>query len=89
MLNWYRSFIPNYAQLTSEMNAQKKKKQLDWTSECQTNFDILKSLFATKPIRSYPLFGENEAMFTVNPDWCSEAIGVVLKQEQDGHQVHR
>ena len=83
-MGYYRSFIPNYSQLTAEMNSQKKKKQLEWNAECQTNFDILKGLFGTKPIRSYPLFGEDQEMFTVNPDWCIEAIGVVLEQEQDG-----
>ena len=81
---YYRSFISQYAHLTTEMNAQKKQKTLNWTPEMGEKFQILKGLFANKPIRAYPRFGENEAMFLVSPDWSSEAMGVVLEQEQDG-----
>ena len=81
---YYRSFISQYAQLTTEMNAQKKKKSLEWTPEIDEKFQILKGLFATKPIRAYPRFGEDESMFLVNPDWSIDALGVILEQEQDG-----
>ena len=81
---YYRSFIPQYAQLTTEMNSQKKKKVLEWTPEMETKFTMLKDLFARKPIRAYPRFGEDEAMFMVTPDWSADAVGVILEQEQDG-----
>lgn len=45
---------------------------------------MLKGLFSRKPIRAYPRFGEDEAMFAINPDWCIDAIGAILEQEQDG-----
>ena len=35
---YYRSFIKEYAQLTCEMNAQKKKKVLEWTPEMNMKF---------------------------------------------------
>jgi len=81
---YYRSFIKEYAQLTAEMNSQKKKKVLEWTPEMGQKFEMLKELFCRKPIRAYPRFGEDEAMFAVNPDWCIDAIGAILEQEQDG-----
>ena len=81
---YYRSFIPQYAQLTTEMNSQKKKRTLEWTPEMDAKFKILKDLFSKKPIRAYPRFGEDEAMFTITPDWSADAVGVILEQEQDG-----
>ena len=63
---YYRSFISQYAQLTTEMNSQKKKKVLEWTPEMDAKFKILKDLFSRKPIRAYPRFGEDEAMFVYN-----------------------
>ena len=81
---YYRSFISQYAQLTTEMNSQKKKKVLEWTPEMDAKFKILKDLFSRKPIRAYPRFGEDEAMFVVTPDWSIDAVGVILEQEQDG-----
>ena len=79
---YYRSFIPQYAQLTSEMNSQKgkKTKNLEWTPEMTEKFNMLKELFSKKPIRSYPRFGENEPEFTVTPDWSNDAIGGILEQ---------
>ena len=84
---YYRSFIPSYSKLTAEMNAQKGKrtKNLEWTPEMNEKFNMLKELFSQKPIRAYPRFGEDEPMFSVNPDWCMDAIGGVL--EQDGHFI--
>ena len=51
-MGYYRSFIPKYAYLTGEMNAQ--KKELEWTEDMNMKFEILKGLFEKKPIRAYP-----------------------------------
>ena len=84
--SYYRTFIPQFAALTTEMNAQKKQKVLEWTDEMQNKFEMLKGLFATKPIRAYPQYGEDEAPFEVWPDFSALALGGVLQQVQDGQR---
>jgi deoxyuridine 5'-triphosphate nucleotidohydrolase len=82
--SYYRTFIPQFAALTAEMSAQKKQKVLVWTDEMQQKFEMLKGLFAKKPIRAYPRYGEDEAPFEVWPDFSALALGGVLQQVQDG-----
>ena len=78
------SFIPKFASLTHEMNAQKKKKELEWTDNMQAKFEHLKKLFNEKPIRAYPQYdGE---CFEVWPDFSALAFGGVLQQVQDGQR---
>ena len=50
----------------------------------QTNFEILKSLFAKKPICAYPDYSEGAEPFEIWPDYSSAALGSVLQQKQDG-----
>ena len=84
VVGYYRSFIPKFASLTHEMNAQKKKKELEWTEEMQVKFEHLKQLFSEKPIRAYPQYdGE---CFEVWPDFSALAFGGVLQQVQDGQR---
>ena len=84
VVGYYRSFIPQFAALTHQMNAQKKQKELQWNEELQQKFEHLKKLFGEKPIRAYPDYdGE---MFEVWPDFSSMAFGGVLQQVQHGQR---
>ena len=84
VVGYYRSFIPKFASLTHEMNAQKKKKELEWTDDMQAKFEHLKKLFSERPIRAYPQYdGE---CFEVWPDFSALAFGGVLQQVQDGQR---
>ena len=84
VVGYYRSFIPKFASLTHEMNAQKKKKDLEWNDDLQAKFEHLKKLFSEKPIRAYPKYdGE---CFEVWPDFSALAFGGVLQQVQDGQR---
>ena len=82
VVGYYRSFIPKFASLTHEMNAQKKQKELQWNEDLQAKFEHLKKLFGEQPIRAYPDY-EGE-IFEVWPDFSSLAFGGVLQQVQDG-----
>ena len=84
VVGYYRSFIPKFASLTHEMNAQKKQKELQWNEDLQAKFEHLKRLFGEKPIRAYPNY-EGE-VFEVWPDFSSLAFGGVLQQVQDGQR---
>ena len=82
VVGYYRTFIPKFASLTHEMNAQKKQKELQWNEDLQSKFEQLKKLFGEQPIRAYPDY-EGE-VFEVWPDFSSLAFGGVLQQVQDG-----
>ena len=84
VVGYYRSFIPKFASLTHEMNAQKKKKELEWNDSLQAKFEHLKKLFGEKPIRAYPDY--EGKCFEVWPDFSALAFGGVLQQEQDGQR---
>ena len=84
VVGYYRSFIPKFASLTHEMNAQKKQKELQWNEDLQAKFEHLKKLFGEKPIRAYPDYEGEE--FEVWPDFSSLAFGGVLQQVQDGQR---
>ena len=58
--NYYWIFIPNYAhiakpinQLVSGENASKKRSLVEWTAECQQDFEQLKLLCSQTPILAY------------------------------------
>ena len=53
VVRYYRSFIPKFAEITHDMNAQKRKKELQWNEDLQNKFEHLKKLFAERPIRAY------------------------------------
>ena len=51
-VGYHRSFIPEFAALTKEMNAQRKEKVLKWTESMTADFEKLKEKFKEWPIRS-------------------------------------
>ena len=81
--SYYRQFIPNFATLTDEMNAQRRAKVLKWTPAMTEKLEKLKSLFLEHPIRSVPRFDDPEP-FELTTDFSSTALGAVLSQKQDG-----
>ena len=83
---YYRSFIPKFAWLTSEMSSKKKEKVVTWTEAMNEKFETLKKLFGTKPIRAYPRYGPEDEPFEVWPDFSAAALGFVLQQVQKGQR---
>ena len=85
--NYYRKFIPRYAQvarpinqLVSGENANKKKTLVDWTSECQVAFEHLKHLCSQTPILAYTDYTKP---FQLHTDASENGLGAVLYQRQD------
>ena len=86
-MNYYRKFIPKYAQvarpinqLVSGENANKKKTLVNWTNECQVAFEHLKHLFSQTPILAYANFTKP---FKLHTDASENGLGAVLYQKQD------
>ena len=57
LMGYYCTFIPKYAYLTGEINAQ-KKKELECTEDMCIKFEILKSLFEKKTNKRIPTIWE-------------------------------
>ena len=61
-------------------------KQLEWTESMDEQFRILKEHFGKRPLRSYPLYGEDSEKFEVRTAFSSQNLGAVLEQVQDGQK---
>ena len=84
-LGYYRTFIPKFAELTNEMNSQKKEKKLQWTTEMEENFKALKAEFTKMPVRSYPDYNSEEP-FELSLDFSAKNVAAILSQKQDGKE---
>ena len=85
-MNYYRKFIPGYAQVARPINqlvpggnANKKKTLVDWISECQVAFEHLKHLCSQTPILAY---ADYMKPFQLHTDTSESGLGAVLYQKQ-------
>ena len=85
--NYYRRFIKDYAKvarplnaLISGENASKKKKMIEWNSECQRAFDELKKLCTSVPVLAYANYKRE---FQLHTDASELGLGGVLYQKDD------
>lgn len=81
--NYYRKFIPNFAQIATPLNRLLKKGvTFEWTQDCEVAFEKLKHALINPPILDFPNFS-NENTFTLKTDASSYAIGAVLCNKND------
>ena len=85
--NYYRRFIKDYAKvarplnaLISGENASKKKKLIEWNSDCQKAFDELKKLCTSAPVLAYANYKRE---FQLHKDVSELGLGGVLYQKDD------
>ena len=82
MVNFYRRFIPNIAELAAPLNALRRKgARFEWGEAQQTSFELLKEAVMQPPVLAMPDFGQK---FVLQTDASSSAIAAVLSQEIDG-----
>ena len=81
--NYYRDFLPGFANVTAELNSVKNLRKIVWTPEMINNFNTLKQMFAAAPCRATPDFSPTANPFILTIDFSKTAIGAVLSQEQD------
>lgn len=76
--NYYRKFVPSFADITSPLNKLcRKNEQFIWTKDCDDAFQNLKILLTTPPVLQFPDFSENNE-FVIQTDASGTAIGAVL-----------
>lgn len=84
--NYYRKFIPNFAQIAFPLNSLcRKNVQFIWTEECEKSFQNLKNALISPPVLQYPNLSENNE-FLLQTDASGTAIGSVLCNN-DGRPV--
>ena len=83
---YYRSFIPEFAHLTAEMNKLKNEVTINWPQTGIEKFNKLKSLFKDSPVRGYPDY-TNPEPFVLDTDFSATNMAAVLSQKQGGKEV--
>lgn len=84
--NFYRHFIPGYAQIAAPLHfLQKKDTLFKWGDEQELAFKTLKQLFTQKPVLLQP---DLSKPFRVETDASTVAVGAVLSQKGEDDNWH-
>lgn len=76
--NYYRKFIPSFAEITLPLNKLcRKNVNFEWTEECQNAFLTLKQVLSSPKVLQYPNFDKDNT-FILQTDASGFAIGAVL-----------
>ena len=76
LCNYYRSFVPNFAELAVPMNKLLRKGiSFDWTDKCEESFIALRELLTSLPILIHPEIGGH---FHVLTDASDTACGAAV-----------
>ena len=79
LANFYRKFIPNFAQLAQPLyNLLKKDTPYNWDNLCQNIFESLKQTLTSDVVLAHP---DYEKTFHVFTDASNIAVGAVLMQQ--------
>lgn len=82
-MNYYRKFIPNFAELAVPLNQLTKKGiNFSWSKDCQYSFNELRRRMMSPPVLQFPDFSE-DAKFILRTDASRVAIGAVLSNSND------
>ena len=83
--NSYRIFIKNYSKIASPLTWLTYKDKLDWNSDAEKAFRLLKEAFTIAPILVHPDFSKSFSMEIDASDFSLEAV---LSQLGDGEKLH-
>lgn len=81
MTNYFRRFVPNFAQIAAPLNDLRKKGcKFEWGETQQAAFEALKSALVNSPVLAIPDFNKK---FIVQTDASNAGIAAVLLQESE------
>lgn len=80
-VNYYRKFMPNFAELAYPLNKLcRKNASFVWDKKCQSAFEKLKEIILAPPVLEYPDFSEQNE-FILQTDASNYAIGAILSNK--------
>ncbi|CAG2216575.1 unnamed protein product [Mytilus edulis] len=84
LCNYYRQFVHKFSEIASPLSRLTRKDvPFNWSSECQSSFEILRKALCEASILAYPL---PEGQFILDTDASNIGIGSVLSQIQNGKE---
>ena len=86
-MNFYRRFIPKFAEIASPLTDRTAKaapNRVVWTDELQVSFDRLKKSITSYPVLRNTDFGK---VFIVQTDSSDRGTGAVLLQTYEGSKL--
>ena len=84
LCNYYRQFVHKFSEIASPLSRLTRKDvPFNWSSECQSSFEILRKALCEAPILAYPL---PEGQFILDTDASNIGIGSVLSLFQNGKE---
>lgn len=83
LVNFYKKFIPNSAEMMKPLYKATTGKKLNWTEDCEIAFKAAKHALVTAPVLAHPDFSDS-AVFYVTCDASNTGVGAVLSQKVDG-----
>lgn len=84
MVNFFRKFIPKFAELAAPLNYLRKKAvPFQWGDSQQAAFDSLKQALGNAPVLAIPDF---QCSFILQTDASNSGLAAVLLQEKEGER---
>ena len=81
LANYYRRFVRNFATLVKPLHRlTEKTATFEWTEECHSAFEALRTLLDTSPVLAFP---DYYCEFILDTDTSDTGLGAVLSQVQD------
>ena len=82
LTSYYRRFVSNYAKIVYPLHSLTRKEALfQWSAECETAFETLRTKLSTSPLLTYPNFSKD---FTSETNVSKFGPGaILLSQYQD------
>ena len=85
LASYHRKFCQSFATICKPLHKLAETNHLyDWTPECQSAFDTIKTLLTTAPVLGYP--STDGSHFVVDCDASNVGLGSVLHQLQNGEE---
>ena len=83
--NFYRIFIKDYSKIAAPLTRLTCKDKLEWSTEADQAFEILKMAFTSAPILTHLDF---QKPFFLESDASDFALGAVLSQHGEDERLH-
>jgi len=81
--NYYRSFLPNFANIAAPITKLTGNVKFVWDQNCDKAFKEIKKLLTTSPVLGYPTEKDH---FILDTDASLYGLGAVLSQVQNGEE---